>query len=134
LNPFKFFGILDRSGKKKRSGKLGKDKFLLVRPMVDHEEGLVPRPSGGKVVGRVVGGVGVSIGREDGAGGVKGEVRTSGWVIVRFIPRATGLRLVYSLLGSDSRTVADRRCLAVDGYSPLTGLSRSSCSLLSLSV
>jgi hypothetical protein len=94
VNPFKLFGILSRSGKKKRSSKASKDKFLLVRPMIDHEEGLVPRPSGRKVAGRIVGGVGVSIGREDGAGGYKGEVRTGGWVIVRFIPRATGLRWV----------------------------------------
>ena len=94
MNPFKLFGILNRTGKKRRTGKVDKNKFLLVRPMIDHEEGLVPRPSGRKAADRVVGGVGISIGREDGAGGIKGEVKTGGWVIVRFIPRATGLRWV----------------------------------------
>lgn len=68
--------------------------------MIDHEEGLVPRPSGKRVAERVIGGVRISIGREDGAGGVKGEVKTGGWVIVRFMPRATGMRYVLRLFPS----------------------------------
>lgn len=54
------------------------------------------RPSGrkaGKGGENVVGGLLVSIGREDGGGGDgRGEVKTMGWVVVRIKPRATGLR------------------------------------------
>jgi hypothetical protein len=62
--------------------------------MTDHEDGLILRPSGRKFASKVVGGVKLVVGREDGAGGLQGEVKTGGWVIVRFTPRATGLKSV----------------------------------------
>lgn len=57
--------------------------------------GLIPRPSKKALQDRKLGGVKVSVGREDslsGDGWSSHEVKTSGWIVVRFIPRATGLR------------------------------------------
>lgn len=54
-------------------------------------KGIVMRPEGRGKKG-TVGAVQVSIGREDG--NARGEVKTTGWVVVKFTPRPTGLRLV----------------------------------------
>lgn len=52
-------------------------------------KGIVMRPEGRGKRG-TVGAVQVSVGREDGV--ARGEVKTTGWVVVRFTPRPTGLR------------------------------------------
>lgn len=60
----------------------------LIRPMLTGQNGVVLRPHRGPRVG----GVSVKVGREDERGGK--EVATTGWVIVRFKPRPTGIRSV----------------------------------------
>ena len=54
-------------------------------------KGIVIRPDGRGKKG-LIGAVQVSIGREDGT--TRGEVKTTGWVVVKFTPRPTGLRSV----------------------------------------
>lgn len=60
----------------------------LIRPMLSGKDGIVLRPHRGARVG----GVGVKVGREDERGGK--EVATTGWVVVRFKPRPTGIRWI----------------------------------------
>lgn len=97
LNPFKLLcSSTDNRLQHRPRERAAKDTYLLTRPMITGErDGLVIRPRRGG--DRVVGGVKVSIGREDGFGGVAGsgsgkEVMTTGWVVVRFIERPRGVR------------------------------------------
>jgi hypothetical protein len=89
----------------KRRTKGSKDTFVLTRPVISsvsnngflaldgnrgfEGKGIVMRPEGRGKRG-TVGAVQVSVGREDGI--TRGEVKTTGWVVVRFTPRPTGLR------------------------------------------
>jgi hypothetical protein len=94
LNPISYlrtppiFSFLHTLPPSARLRKPSPDTFLLTRPMVSGRDGVVLRPRRGG--DKVVGGVGVRVGREDARGGK--EVSTTGWVIVRFTPRPTGVR------------------------------------------
>ena len=75
----------------------GKDVVFVKKELM---ENVMIRPGSGEGAGSCF----VSVGREDsfaddreGGTGYKGlrEVRTTGWVVVRFTPKPTGIRLVH---------------------------------------
>lgn len=79
-------------GVAERGGQMVDGRGLVMRPDSKHS---------GASGGRTIGAVQVTVGREDGGGaffagaagaGAGGEVKTTGWVVVSFTPRPTGLR------------------------------------------
>ncbi|KAJ9095322.1 hypothetical protein QFC21_005688 [Naganishia friedmannii] len=117
FNPLRLLRSSNTSGRnKRRKVKSGKDTFVLRRPVISsfgqnayatsageggretfEGKGLVMRPDGsGRGKAGTIGAVQVTVGREDGMGVGKGEVKTTGWVVVTFTPRPTGLRYIFA--------------------------------------
>lgn len=102
-NPLNLLRASSAITRKRTKG--NKDTFVLTRPIISsvsnsalmalegnrgfEGKGIVMRPEGRGKKG-LVGAVQVSVGREDG--NTRGEVKTTGWVVVKFTPRPTGLR------------------------------------------